>query len=287
MPTWRQRAPALTLFLLAVATKETALLFPLALVMWDMARGQHWRDAWQRQWPFWSVSLGMGALFLVHPGYRTLLANVLATRELADNLPSQLHGFAVLSSKLVWPAALNIDPDWPTMSSLAQVLPEAALVIGLAALAMACKPKRPWITLGIFWLIAHLLLPNALLPRTDIANERQLYWASWPRFAALAIECRQRLPARLAWPVVGALALALVITTFARNNVYRSEIALWEDTARHSPAKARVFNNLGFAYQSANRREDARKAYVRALELDPDYLKAENNLRELDESASR
>ena len=87
--------------------------------------------------------------------------------------------------------------------------------------------------------------------------------------------------------MVGALALALVITTFARNNVYRSEIALWEDTARHSPAKARVFNNLGFAYQSANRREDARKAYVRALELDPDYLKAENNLRELDESASR
>ena len=73
----------------------------------------------------------------------------------------------------------------------------------------------------------------------------------------------------------------LACLTISRNPVYRSEIALWEDTTRKSPHKPRAFNNLGYAYFLAGRNEDAEKAYRRALQLKPDYKAARANLEAL------
>jgi Flp pilus assembly protein TadD len=66
----------------------------------------------------------------------------------------------------------------------------------------------------------------------------------------------------------------------SRNTVYRSEVALWEDTARKSPGKARAWNNLGYAYQQAGRFRDAEAAYLRSLRIDPGYALARGNLEQ-------
>ncbi len=66
-----------------------------------------------------------------------------------------------------------------------------------------------------------------------------------------------------------------------RNETYRSEVAFWEDAARKSPHKARVFNNLGYAYQQTGRLDEAEQAYLRALELDPKHPRAYWNLENL------
>ena len=65
--------------------------------------------------------------------------------------------------------------------------------------------------------------------------------------------------------------IALGMLTVSRNTAYRSEVALWEDTVRKSPWKARGWNNLGYAYQQAGRFRDAEAAYLRALRVDPGY----------------
>ena len=65
------------------------------------------------------------------------------------------------------------------------------------------------------------------------------------------------------------------------NAACRSEVSLWEDTARKSPGKARAWNNLGYAYQQAGRFRDAEAAYLGALRLDPGYALARGNLREM------
>ncbi len=76
--------------------------------------------------------------------------------------------------------------------------------------------------------------------------------------------------------------IGLGLFTAERNSVYRSEISLWEDTALKSPGKARVFNNLGYAYFLAGRTGEARKAYLEALRIDPAHELARNNLGLLD-----
>lgn len=79
-----------------------------------------------------------------------------------------------------------------------------------------------------------------------------------------------------------ALLLALLSLaggfTVMRNQVYRSEITLWEDTVRKSPAKPRAWNNLGYAYFLAGRETEARAAYRAALLLQPDYPLSRANL---------
>jgi protein O-mannosyl-transferase len=78
------------------------------------------------------------------------------------------------------------------------------------------------------------------------------------------------------------LLLVLGFFTWSRNNVYRSEVALWEDTVRKSPKRARCYNNLGFAYELEERYHEARKAYADAWNLDNDYEFAKNNLERID-----
>ena len=48
---------------------------------------------------------------------------------------------------------------------------------------------------------------------------------------------------------------------------------------RKAPHNGRAFNNLGYAYALAARRDDAELAFRRALTLDPGDVRAAVNLR--------
>jgi len=92
---------------------------------------------------------------------------------------------------------------------------------------------------------------------------------------------REKRGARGLTAVAAVLVVALGVLTVSRNTVYRSEVAMWEDTARKSPGKARVWNNLGYARELAGRFKEAEGAYLRALGVDPGYALARRNLRGL------
>ena len=208
------------------------------------------------------------------------------TRSWHDSLLTQSYVSVAQSGKLLWPFALNIDPDWAANQSISAVWPQLVL-IGAASLCAAYFHRtRPWWSLGLLWLLLHAFLLNAFFPRADIANERQLYWASWPLLLALAIELERFFTRRIFIGLMSGLLIVLTATTLQRNTVYASEIALWQDTADKSPGKARVWNNLGYAYQSAGRTDDAVHAYCMAIKLNPDHVKAHNNLSRLQQTCS-
>ena len=162
-----------------------------------------------------------------------------------------------------------------------------ALVLAalLAAGIFALKKRSP-AGFGILWFFLHLVPTNSVIPRLDVANERQLYLASWGLFLAAATGL-DLLPEKrdARWKTAAAVVLiaALGMFTVFRNTVYRSEVALWEDTVRKSPAKARAWNNLGYAYDLAGRIPDAEAAYLGALRIDPGYALARGNLKVLKE----
>lgn len=78
------------------------------------------------------------------------------------------------------------------------------------------------------------------------------------------------------------LMFVLGFFTLSRNNDYRSEVAMWEDTIQKSPNKARCYNNLGYAYELEGRYGDAKTAYADAWNLDHDYDFAKNNLTRIE-----
>ncbi len=272
------------LFLLAAASKEVALTLPFALILCEAVRRERtgWKEALRAQAVHWGLLAALAVLFLAHAGYGRLLEACFDIRGAAANLLTQVHGIGYLLSRLVMPHALNIDPDLPVFSGGSPVLlPEALLLAALLAAGIFGLVKRSPAGFGILWFFLHLVPTNSFIPRLDVANERQLYLASWGLFLAVAAGAdllRKKRGARRVTAVAAVLVVALGLLTVSRNTVYRSEVALWEDTVRKSPGKARGWNNLGYAYQQAGRFRDAEAAYLRSLRIDPGYALARGNL---------
>jgi tetratricopeptide (TPR) repeat protein len=125
-----------------------------------------------------------------------------------------------------------------------------------------------------------------LLPRIDIANERQMYLAGWPLLLALTTELTLWLNPKTFRLVATALLFSFFCLTLLRNQAYNNEISLWQDTVLKSPSKARVHNNLGYAYLLAQQYDGARIEFTKALELDPQLYQARYNLLRLDDEAT-
>ena len=271
------------LFALALAVKETAVTFPLALLAWELARGTRVRTIVQRQWPAWLMLVVGASYFLLNDRYLAQMQRSVELNSLLGNLATQSLAFAYLLRQWTLPLWLNIDPDLPLLHGLTDA---ALFMLGLLAsllVLVGCWRNRPWVSFALLWALIHLVPLYLFLPRLDIANDRQLVLVAWPLAMALVLEAQRWLQGRLLPWVLGALALVLGGLTVLRNQDYASEIALWESTVQLSPNKARVHNNLGYAYKLAGRVGEARREYTAALRLDPGHIKARYNLQRLDQ----
>ena len=269
------------LFALALAVKETAVTFALALLLWELFCGGTFKASLQRQWPSWALLFGAALFFVINPSYQGEMETSAALNSLSGNAATQLMALAYLLRQWALPLWLNIDPDLVPLPGFADAVRPLAVFLAGLALTLACWRRRPWISFALLWTALHLMLLYLFLPRLDVANERQLYLASWPLFLALSIELALWLPPRPLRLVLAALLLAGVGLTVARNQVYANEISLWQDTVAKSPHKARVHNNLGYAYLLAQRREEARREFAIALQIDPQLIQSGFNLERL------
>ncbi len=280
---WRVASAAL--FVAALAVKENAWVLPLALLLCETLRkGFGWRAFLARTAWHWAVLLGFAGSVLWVPAYARLLDASLQIRSPAENLLTQVNGVFYLITRPLLGLALNIDPDLPVVKAFAPDL--AAKAVALAGVLVAALwawrrfPGSRGFGFCVLWFVIWLIPTNSVLPRADVANDRQLYLALIGPALIVAL-LLVRLHAHRRW--VGRVGIALLLgllasTTLMRNHDYRSEVALWEHTSQASPEKPRVWNNLGYARQQAGDVQGAKRAYRQALLLDPQQWRARNNL---------
>ena len=188
--------------------------------------------------PHWALLAAGGLLVLFSQRYFDLLAYGYGERSLGDNLLTQVGGIAYLVLRLISLHGYNIDPALPTLTEWTAGLAfQALLLSGLLILGLANLRPRPWIAFGVLWFFLQLAPTNSLVPRLDVANDRQLYLASWGLFLALCLQVR----AIPLWTVVAALFAA---TSVLRQLDYRSEIALWESSVALAPWNARADSSV-------------------------------------------
>lgn len=266
---------------LALASKEIAVTFPAALLLWEAFRGGNLRLAWRWQWANWLMLLAGAIYFLTHTGYLYLVKTSLDLNSLSGNAATQLLALVYLLRQWIAPFWLNIDPDLPVLAGFTGLWPHAIMLALYLTLMYYSYRSRPWLAFALLWGLLHLVPLYLVLPRVDVANDRQLYLAGWPLGLALVAELSLRVPQKILKPGLMMLLLLLGALTVLRNQDYRSEIALWQATLQHSPGKARVHNNLGYAYKLAGRHDAARQEFETALRLDPGYFPARYNLSDM------
>ena len=270
-------------FVCAVGTKEPALLLPLALLLWESLRrpGGGWGPLLLRHAPFWLLPLAAVWVVVPHTGYADFAVASLSERPLWHNAMSQIHALVWLLRGLLLLRAPNFDPDLPVITGAdAALCAEAALLLALLGTGLAVAWRRPWLGFCLAWVVLQFLPTNSMMPRLDVANDRQWYLplagVAWAAGWAM-LRLRDARP-RIAVALSLALLLALGLATTRRNADYRSEISLWQATLQQSPGKARAWNNYGVALRMAGRIPEARAAYARALELDSGFAPARSNL---------
>jgi protein O-mannosyl-transferase len=268
-------------FALALGVKETAVTLPAALLLVELARAE--RSPWRLQLPHWLV-LGAGALvILLVPRYFELVAYGFSQRGPLENLLAQVGGISYLLARLFTLQGYNIDPGLPAFQGFtAAFLLQAGLILGLFAAGIATLRSRPWLGFGILWFFLQLAPTNSIVPRLDVANDRQLYLASWGLLLAVSVEVSLVLARRSSLALGAVTALLFAVSSVSRQLDYRDEVTLWEASVRENPANARARNNLGYAYYLAGRKAEARREMQAAARLDPAYQKPRANLLLLD-----
>ena len=277
------------LMLLGIATRETAVVVPGALLLWaaaDVSRPFSWSPVWRQSRLHWLLLLAALSAALLLPAYQRFLATSLATRSVTENLIAQLHGISYLLGQLLNIDRLNADPALPAQTTL-NLDGSLVLVAIVVAGGMAVHNLRrfPLPAFAVLWFLLWMAPGNSLLARLDLVNDRQLYTAlAGP--ALLLAAAIHRLGRQQRYLAIISLSAVLLLEGFAthlRNDVYRDEPGFWRNVIAQSPHNARAFNNLGVALAAECDIARAEAAWRKALAADPGYVRAAVNLRLLEQ----
>ena len=289
---------AIASFLLSIGSKETAVTLPLVLLLWDrLIRGKRGHELrasiLANHSPFWIVLLIATAWAWSHSRYTALAEVSFTIRPFWNHLLSQAHAMVYAGLLFFTPWNQNFDHDLPVFDSPAQYpLPlDLLLLAAMGVGAFIARRRLPLVTFGIAWFFIQFL-PTCLIPRNDLLSERNLYLPAIGlllAIVALALHLVRRLNTIIRRPdlvrfgsaaVAVTVVLVLCLCTYQRNQLYQDRLLLWSDAVRKSPNKARPHNNLGYAYSLHGDWERAIQEFRRAAQLDPDFLLAQQNLRD-------
>ena len=268
--------------LLGMATKEVMVSAPLILFLYDRTFaagtfGAAWRRRWRLYLGLGATWLLLGALVLGAGGDR----NGAFSYEIGLSWPAywltQVEAVPHYLRLSFWPHPLIFEYGFFWIRNWLEVAPYVPVMMGLiagTAIALWRAPAAGF--LGV-WFLA-ILAPTSLLPGTSqMIVEHRMYLALVPVvtalvFAGYALLGNRRLV------VFGALAMALGVTTWRRNQDFRTELAIWSDTVAKRPECAFAHDSLGGALVDANRIPEGLAQFREAIRLKPDYAEAHYNL---------
>ena len=271
----------------ALASKETAAMFPFALAAYVWLRGDlaEARGPGGRAKAGRVVIIGMIAFtVLAGLGRIYVLAAIEYPGKVAIHwpfIPLDLNVAARYLLLLVRPAGQSIfhSVPLPAFFSVVNLISAAAVAVPLVV-AWRIRRSEPAATLGIVWFFA-MLIPSAaliLLDQGEPMTEHRVYVASLGFFLAAGVGVGRAgawLARRGEKPLAfGLLAfrlavLALAAMTVMRNAVWADPIALYQESVDLAPAHYRPRLLLGEALLDKNRRDDAIEQFQTAIRLRP------------------
>ncbi|MBI5376443.1 MAG: tetratricopeptide repeat protein [Candidatus Schekmanbacteria bacterium] len=286
-------AVSLFFFLMALFSKERAVVFPIILLayIWVFRTGKAGmvKRSLLSLAPFVAVTLAYSFYRLKFASSAEEQKSMM--REPLEQASGMLESMRTYLRLLFFPVNQNIDHTIGTPHGFALAAEITVLAVVISFLIWLIKKRydHPFILFGSMMFIIPLL-PNIIIPLKDIMSERWLYMSvSGVSFAVIEVAIlRTKLQRGVFMKCILYAGIAVIILFAAlaakRNMVWASEISLWEDAAKKSPLKARPRNNLGYCYGKAGDIFKAREELQYALKLDPGYALSYFNLGLLDAS---
>jgi len=259
--------------LCAFKTKENTIVIPLVLIVIELL---FFRAS--------SVSLKKRILFIV-PYFIVLIfvvTSFININQPIENLVSKafeksretqliprgqylLTEFRVIVTYmrlLILPINQSIEYSYSLSQSFFEikVILSLCAIVLLIGIAIATARKFPVISFGILWYFIFLLVESSVIPISDVIFEHRIYLPSAGfimAFVAVVYEIFQRLKLRGVTILFIVLVVALSIAAYARNGVWNDRVTLWKDCVDKFPQNWRCHLNLGGAYVTQQKYDDA------------------------------
>jgi tetratricopeptide (TPR) repeat protein len=290
---WYGRLSMAVLYLFALWFKETGVLAPVFVVLWDLVAAP---DRGPRRV---LRSLGHYALFV--PPF--VLYALLRRHALGDVVPTLyvsftrwelvLNGIAQLpeyARSFLWPFHLTLHHDFDPIHGMANApFLEGAAILAAAALGFAATVRsRPLVAFGIAWALV-AVAPYLVVhkPQDNVYAERYLYdpafglclllGCGWRRLEdRLAAVGRRRAAAGLA-----ALLVLFLVLDVRRTGDWRDEVTLFEKTLAQSSRAEVIRVNLAVRLLHLGRYDEGIRILEELVSFNPSYRGAWHNLGDL------
>ena len=252
------------LFFLAFESKEAALAVPLAVAL--LGKRERGLKPAATYWIvavvvlFGAITLGL----LEHANEPTVGIGAAGQVHPLRYLLTETRVVFTYLRLLFFPHPQSLEYD---IQNAGGVLSAVGVVL-LLLLGWQFRRTIPGLCILAFFI---LLAPtSSIIPSADAAFEHRLYLPMLA-FSVLIAFLISKIPQRTSIGV--ALVMILAILTVRREDVWASDISLWEDTVQHAPGKARAWFNLGGAYLNTDP-DKSRAALLHALSLQPHFPEA-------------
>ncbi len=275
-------ALAIAACLAGMASKEVMVSAPLMVLLYDRTFvAGSFRAAWQRR----------RALYLGLAGTWVLLGVLMVGSQKRggtvgfglgvspwDYVLTQCRAIVLYLKLAVWPHPLVLDYGTGLVKHATEVIPQAVLLVLLAAGTVISLRRWPALGFAGVWFFAILAPSSSAVPLASQTMAEHRMYLPLAAVIGLAVLGGHRLAGRGGLVVCLALAVGLGWATVNRNAVYRSELSLWRDTVASYPDNARAHTNLGNTLLALGQMPEAIAQYEAALRLQPYTPEAHINL---------
>jgi hypothetical protein len=250
------------LFLLALFTKETAVIIPLIMAGVLLFC---FRVPWKKILP---VVAGWVVAVLIW-----FLVRASATLSHRDDLFSdmmhsawgRLPAIIQYLGKIFFPVNLTV---FPVIDGITLVWGTIATVLFIALIVVSKSYKNPLTWIGLFWFLA-FLLPVLIVPKSlnDQVFEHRLYIP----LVGILLMLGPTLPLSDRWPenrrltVFGLIGIIFAVTSFIRTGYYSDPLTFWTKAVEGSPRSCYARMMLGTKVDSPAKRE---RLFLEAWVLD-------------------
>lgn len=308
----RAYAASLGLFVAALLSKTTVVMFPAAILLFAWwRRGRIDRSDLLRSAPFFALSLTLGLITVVFQAHRTA-AGSMAISGLGSRAASAGLAVAFYAGKFFFPVQLlPAYPSWPTPVAVRGALAWLALAVLFGGMWRARRGWGRHALFGAGFFVLNLLpilgfIPMAFLQVGPVADHlcyisllglagltaatlggvhRKAGFAGIrPEGAPGASALSRRLPVALAIGL-GIGAISIISHCLASN--YDSNLAFWNHAFEGNPQSWTAANNLGDALTQAGEPRRAIAVLEAGLRLEPANARAWYNLGVAEDGVGR
>lgn len=272
----------------AMATKETAAVIPILVLIYDLVfLSRSPAELARRRWAFYAGLAGTWLILaaIVLGGPRQATAGFTLTKFTPLTYAATQCGVILHYLRLSFrPWGLVLDYGWPAVDSLSDFALQGTGVLVLLVATAVALIRRPAVGFLGVWFFLLLAPTSSFVPIADAVFEHRMYLPLAGPVSATVIAAfvlGRRLGAAhpqaskaIAALVVVAMVSVLGVATQMRNRDYTSQVRMWTDATEKRPGNRRGYLELGLAYLKDGKAREAILSCTQSLRIDPRYGRA-------------